>query len=74
MILIPAASLNTSGGWSAIRASLDDQVPYYELKDATPIIELALWKARIGQTDDPDHEACRMEVPGPVKDAILQYL
>ena len=46
----------------------------YELNDATPIIELALWKARIGQTDDPDREACRMEVPGPVNDAILQYL
>jgi len=49
---------------------------YYELKEATTLFELALWKARIDQTgsDDINREACRIEVPGPVKDVILQYL
>ena len=66
--------------WSAIKASLDRIVAlivYYELKEATTMFELALWKAKIDQADesDPvDRDACRIGVPGQVKDAILKYL
>jgi len=52
-------------------------ISYHEMKEATTLFELALWKARIDQVDDTspvNHSACRIEVPGPVKDAILQYL
>ena len=42
------------------------------------LFELALWKAKIDQVDDVDEitsrDAYRIEVPGPVKDTILQYL
>ena len=42
------------------------------------MFELALWKAKIDQVDDvvelASRDAYRIEVPGPVKDTILQYL
>ena len=52
-------------------------ITYYEIKEATTLFELALWKVKIGQADisnPTDRTACRIEVPGPVKDTILQYL
>jgi len=60
-------------------------VAYYEMKEATTLFELALWKARIDQAatssleaadgvEPTNHDAYRIEVPGPVKDAIMQYL
>ena len=52
-------------------------ISYYEMKEATTLFELALWKARIDQADNDDNidrVAHRIEVPGPVKDTILQYL
>ena len=48
-------------------------ISYPEMKAATTLFELALWKAKISQTDDANREACRVGVPEPVKDAILQY-
>ena len=51
-------------------------IKYYELREATTLFELALWKSKmIDRVDIPcDRNAYRVEVPGPVKDAILQYL
>ena len=52
-------------------------ITYYEMKEATTLFELALWKTRIDQADisnPADREACRIEVPGPVKDTLLQYV
>ena len=52
-------------------------IRYYEIKEATAMFELALWRARIDQADDTDdinRDAYRIEVPGPVKDTILQYI
>ena len=52
-------------------------IQHYEIKEATTLLELALWEARIDQSDisnPADRGAYRVEVPGPVKDAILQYL
>ena len=47
------------------------------MKEATTIFELALWKTKIEQVDedDPrDRDACRIDVPGPVKQAIISFL
>ena len=52
-------------------------IRHYEMKEATTLFELALWKATIDQADNDDNIdriAHRIEVPGPVKDTILQYL
>ena len=69
-----------SSYWACIKQSIDQitkAVSYYERKEATILFELALWKAKIDQAGDTssiNRDACRIEVPGPVKDAILQYL
>jgi hypothetical protein len=65
--------------WKRIRTSIDrivSMITYYELKEATTILELALWKCMIGQVKKQpmNRSSCRIEVPGPVKDTILQYI
>ena len=50
---------------------------YYELKEATTTFELALWKSKLDQIDVTNltnRTAYLIDVPGPVKDTILQYL
>jgi len=53
-------------------------ITYYELNEARTIFELAVWKAKIeeenGQGSEPDREACRIAVPGPVQETILQFI
>ena len=52
-------------------------VSYYELKEATTTFELALWKFNLDQADETNatnRAAYRIDVPGPVKDTMLQYL
>ena len=54
-------------------------VSYYELKEATSTFELALGKSNLDQADGTstnatNRAAYRMDVPGPVKDTMLQYL
>jgi len=45
------------------------------MKEATSLVELALWKSKINQASDAtNREACRVDMPGPAKDMILQYL
>ena len=84
-MLLPAAAVPRgldcgSGNWNAVKQSLVQIVRwirYYEVKETTTLFVLALWKAKIDQVDDIDHtnrEACRIEVPGPVRVTILQYL
>jgi len=71
--------------WGDIKQSMDTivkQVSYYEIKEATTLFELALWKEKIDfiswieQADDTviNRDMYRIEVPGPVKDIILQYI
>ena len=69
--------------WSATLVSLGKiikLVAYYLKKEATTLFELALWKAKIIQAEEANddininRDAHRIEVPGPVKDNILQYL
>jgi len=53
-------------------------IVYYEVKEAATLFELALWKAKLDQAEDvvnsTERAAYRIEVPGPIKDTILQYL
>ena len=66
--------------WNQVRRDLNKiirLISYYELKEGTSIFELALWKFKLDQVDKANpipRKKCRMDVPGPVKDIILQYL
>lgn len=46
---------------------------YYEVKEATTLVELALWKSNIEQAVGLDRGVCRIDLPEPAKDLILQY-
>jgi len=48
-------------------------IQYYEVKEATTLVELALWKAKIEQAVGLDRDSCRIELPEPAKNLILQY-
>ena len=69
-----------NNNWAAVRTNLNQLlawISFFELKEATTLFELALWKARIGEfgaVTDEERNACRVDIPGPAKDAILQYL
>ena len=66
--------------WDIIRRDfgrITQLVSYYELKDATSTFELALWKFNLdqaGATNTTNRAAYYIDVPGPVKDTMLQYL
>ncbi|KAL7529432.1 hypothetical protein ACHAXR_002965, partial [Thalassiosira sp. AJA248-18] len=77
-ILISLESVAGGENWETTRETLDwvlGLIGYYELKEATAIFELALWKAMISveAAGIDEHGACRIGVPGPVKAAVLQY-
>ena len=65
--------------WDTTREKLDQilaLISYYETREATTTIELAMWKARIEETGArtvDERNGCRRGVPGPVRDGILQY-
>ena len=75
-----AQTMDWGNNWNRVRESLDNIVRViscYELKEATSIFELALWKFKLDQVDETNpipRKKCRMDVPGPAKDIILQYL
>jgi len=52
-------------------------IRYYEVKEATMLVELALWKNMISHADEEvypiNRDACRVELPGPAKELILKY-
>ena len=79
-IFIPRSALTGNNWEAAIRQNLGRMkrlIEYYEIKEATSLFELALWKANIDRAESSipiNRDACRIEVPGPVKDTILQYL
>jgi len=83
-LLIPSNGMGINGvNWKVVREPLDKIISvldYYEVKEATTTIELAFWKAGIQcraeeiKHNDIDRRGCCIDVPGPVKDTILQYL
>ena len=79
-LFVSAQTMDEGRNWNAVRRDLDKiirLISYYELKEATSIFELALWKFKLDQVDKANpvpRKKCRMDAPGPVKDIILQYL
>ena len=79
-LFVSTQAMGGGNNWNAVRRDLDNIVrviSYYELKEATSMFELALWKFKLGQVEEDNpipRKKCRMDVPGPVKDIILQYL
>ena len=80
-LLVSAQTMGEGGrNWNQIRECIDKitrLISYYELKEAASIFELALWKFKLDQVDKANpipRKKCRMDVPGPVKDIIRQYL
>ena len=81
LFVLSTQSLREGGNnWNTAREDLDKisrLISCYELKEGTSILELALWKFKLDQVDKANpipRKKCRMDVPGPVKDIILQYL
>ena len=70
----------TRRNWNNVRRGIGRTsrlVSYYELKEATSTFELAMWKFKLDQADatnSTNRAAYRIDVPGPVKDTMLQYL
>lgn len=77
---VTVAAIDFGHNWDIIKRSLRriiKLITYYEIKEATTLFELAMWKVKMGQVKEANNinrEACRIEVPGPVKNTILQYL
>ena len=65
--------------WSTLRGvfgRIDQLLTYYELREATTLLELAMWKSKIDQVEENliNRDEYRIDIPGPVRDTILQYL
>ena len=82
-LLIPARFVGYGVDWKLVRETLDriiNVLDYHEVKEATTSIELAFWKAEVKSKaeeinhNEIDRRGCCIDVPGPVKDTILQYL
>ena len=79
-LFVSAQIMGGGNNWIRVRDDLDKNVRLisrYEVKEGTSIFELALWKLKLDQVDKANpipRKKCRMDVPGPVKDTILQYL
>ena len=69
-----------SDNLTATRTNLEQVLAWitrYELKEATSLYELALWKGKIeemGAVTKGERSGCRVDVPGPAKDVIIKYL
>jgi len=56
---------------------IDRLLTYYELREATTLFELAIWKSNIDKAEvrtPINRDVYRIDIPGPVKNTILQYL
>ena len=79
-LFVSAQTMGGGRNWNTARRDLGKIVRLisnYELKEGTSIFELALWKFKLDQVDKANpipRKKCRMDVPGPVKDIIMQYL
>jgi len=76
-LLISFEGMGGGENWETHRESLCQicrLITYYESKEATTIIELALWKAKIeeGRVGIDDRKICCVEVSGPVKRARIE--
>ena len=56
--------------------NIERLISYYKMKAVTTIIELVVWRAKLGQADGnvTNRNKYCIEVPGPVNDTILEYI
>ena len=80
-VFATGAAMNGGQNWDSIKQGIDkitSWISYYEIKEATTILELALWKWKLNKTMITSHTVerglHRIDVPGPVKNIILEYL
>jgi len=79
LIISSTALGGDAHGWPACRKSLGQivgMISYYELELKVSIFELALWKAKTEESNmvnDAKREMYRPEVPGPIREAVLQF-
>ena len=80
ILFVSAATATDHNNWNETKrdfGKITRLVSYYELKDATTTFELALWKSKLdqaGANNSTNRAAYRIDVPGPAKDTMLQYL
>ena len=48
-------------------------IAYHELKESSILIELAVWKSRIGGATSVPRADCRVAIPDPAKSSIMEY-
>ena len=81
LLVSPEAFRNQRGVkiWGTTRRNLNELlawISYFELREATTTIELAVWKFKIEEAaakTEAARDGCRCEIPGPAKDAIIKY-
>ena len=61
--------------WNILRSAfgrIDRLTTYYELKEATTLLELAMWKSKMDQVEENllNRDAHRIDIPGPVRDTF----
>ena len=80
LLFVSGETYHNIGLWDEIESDIGKitrLVSYYELKEATSTFELALWKYnldQVGASNTANRVAYRIDVPGPVKDTMMQYL
>ena len=48
-------------------------IAFYELKESSVVIELAMWKSRIDGEPEESRADCRVAIPDPAKSLIMEY-
>jgi len=72
--------ISVGDNWKVVKEpfdQIDRLITYYELKEATTFLELAMWKSKIDQAEVKhliNRIVYRIDIPGPVMNTILQYL
>ena len=85
-LMVPVVSVQSPhssvqhSNWVTLRGILgqiDRLIAYYELREATTLFELAMWKSKMDEEENVsinNRNLYRIDIPGPVKNTILQYL
>ena len=48
-------------------------IAFHELKESSILLELAMWKSRIGESVSVPRADCRVAVPDPAKSLVMEY-
>eukprot|EP00581_Thalassiosira_minuscula_P032735 CAMPEP_0183784930 /NCGR_PEP_ID=MMETSP0739-20130205/66243_1 /TAXON_ID=385413 /ORGANISM="Thalassiosira miniscula, Strain CCMP1093" /LENGTH=387 /DNA_ID=CAMNT_0026028921 /DNA_START=122 /DNA_END=1285 /DNA_ORIENTATION=+ len=80
-VLISGTPLEGGNGWMTCKENLDrilDLIAHVQMKEATAVFELSLWKGKMAEESvvgdgNRNREDCCIGIPGPVKDAVMQF-